>query len=122
MVYKSGLAFFLTAKTKKLAICSTVQYSTPVLNICKILTLVLTWSQTCDICPSCVFMCPLLLPVVSFGSGWGHPLLLVSFGSGWGHPLLLVSFGSGWGLPLLLPVVSFGLLQWFGVVVDFWGN
>ena len=41
MVYKSGLAFFLTAKTKKLAICSTVQYSTPVLNICKILTLVL---------------------------------------------------------------------------------
>ena len=41
LVYKSGLAFFLTAKTKKLAIYSTVQYSTPVLYICKILTLVL---------------------------------------------------------------------------------
>ena len=56
LVYKSGLAFFLTAITKKLAIYSTVQYSTPVLNICKFLTLVLTWSQTCDICPSCVFV------------------------------------------------------------------
>ena len=41
LVYKSGLAFFLTAITKKLAICSTVQYSTPVLYIYKILTLVL---------------------------------------------------------------------------------
>mgnify|MGYP003334527213 CR=1 FL=1 len=28
LVYKSGLAFFLTAKTKKLAIYSTVQCST----------------------------------------------------------------------------------------------
>ena len=28
LVYKSGLGFFLTAKTKKLAIYSTVQYST----------------------------------------------------------------------------------------------
>ena len=41
LVYKSGLAFFLTAKTKKLAIYSTVQYSTPVLNFCTFLTLVL---------------------------------------------------------------------------------
>ena len=47
LVYKSGLAFFLTAITKKLAIYSTVQYSTPVLNICKILTLVLSVGLEC---------------------------------------------------------------------------
>ena len=41
LVYKSGLAFFLTAKTKKLAIYSTVQYSTLFYNIANFLTLVL---------------------------------------------------------------------------------
>ena len=40
LIYKSGLTFFITAKTKKLVIYSTVQYSTPVLNFCKFLTLV----------------------------------------------------------------------------------
>ena len=35
LIYKSGLTFFITAKTKKLAI-----YSMSVLNFCKFLTLV----------------------------------------------------------------------------------
>jgi len=51
---KSGLVFFLTAKTKKLAIYSTVQ---PVLNICKFLTLVLDDLQTSAIHKNGVEFC-----------------------------------------------------------------
>ena len=54
LVYKSGLAFFLTAKTKKLAIYSTVQ---PVLNICKFLILVLDNLQTSAIHKNGVEFC-----------------------------------------------------------------
>ena len=54
LVSKSCLAFFLTAKTKKLAIYSTVQ---PVLNICKFLILVLDDLQTSAIHKNGVEFC-----------------------------------------------------------------